>query len=121
MCVIFVSSWAVVFIDAALTEHSKLCVCVCVPLQRSNTTCWRFLYISCVIYCKMCAIRYLLVCTVSQPISHSLLCVSYKVSKFIELTNICNNLVCVFARSELDRGHSPPAFLILFLRVCLLS
>jgi len=48
-----------------------------------------------------------------------LLCASYKVSKFIEFTNIWNHLVCLFARSELDKGQSPPAFLILFLRVSL--
>jgi len=41
-----------------------------VPSQGSNTTCWTFLYISCVIYCTVCAVSYRLVCTVSQPISH---------------------------------------------------
>jgi hypothetical protein len=44
----------------------------------------------------------------------SLLCASYKVSKFIEFTSILNHLVCLFARSELDRGQSLPAFLILW-------
>ena len=48
-----------------------------------------------------------------------LLCASYKLSKFMEFTNIWNHFVCLFARSELDRGQSPPAFLIQFLRVCL--
>jgi hypothetical protein len=114
------------------------CVCMCgyvcvyflsnfikqhVPLQESNTTCWRFLYISFVLYCTMYSICYLLVCCFSAYFSlfsflfvdvirlaltkiNSLLCASYKVSKFIELTNIWNNLVCLFARSELDSGQS---------------
>ena len=105
-----------------------------VPLQRSNTTCWRFLYISCYILHYVCyklpaRIHYFSayfsrilfpyfadISRLPLTVIDSLLCASYKVSKFIELTNIWNNLVCVFARSVLDRGQSPPAFLILFLR-----
>jgi hypothetical protein len=44
---------------------------------------------------------------------------NHKVSKFIEFTNIWNNFVCLFAKSELVRGQSPPAFVILFLRTLL--
>ena len=130
-----------------------VCVCVCVyvcmyvflynfikqhvPLKRSNTTCWRFLYISCYIlhyvcyklsarmhYFSACFSRTLFpyfadVSRLPLTIIVSLLRASYKVSKFIEFTNIWKYLVCLFARSELDRGQSPPAFLILFLRVYL--
>jgi hypothetical protein len=108
-----------------------------VPLQRSNTTCWRLLYISCVILYYVCyklstrmhcfsayfsRILFPYFAAVSRlplTIIDILLCASYKVSKFIEFTNISNYLVCLFARSQLNRGQSPPAFLILFLRVCL--
>jgi len=44
---------------------------------------------------------------------------NHKVSKFIEFTNIWNNFVCLFAKSELVRGQSTPAFVILFLRTSL--
>jgi len=55
----------------------------------------------------------------SFTVIDGLLCPSYKLSKFIEFTNIWNHFVCLFASSELDRGQSPPAFLIPFLRVSL--
>jgi hypothetical protein len=95
-----------------------------------------FLYISFVKYCTMCAISYLLVCCFSSYFScillpyfayvirlpltiiNSLLCASYKVSKFIEFTNIWNHYG-VFARSQFDSGQSPTTFLTLFFRVSL--
>jgi hypothetical protein len=101
-----------------------------VPLQGSNTTCWRFLYISVVLCCTICAINYLLVFCFSAysscilfpyfadvfslplTIINSLFCAGYKVSKFIEFTDIWNHLVCLFARSELDRGQFPPVCLL---------
>jgi hypothetical protein len=48
---------------------------------------------------------------------------NHKVSKFIKFTNIWNNFVCLFVKSELVRGQSPPAFIILFLRnfLCFLN
>jgi hypothetical protein len=108
-----------------------------VSLQRSNTTCWKFLYISCVILYYVCYTLSAHMHFFSAYFSHilfpyfadvsrlpltiidSLLCERYKVSKFIEFKNIWSHLVCFFARSELDRGQTPPAFLILFLRVSL--
>ena len=44
---------------------------------------------------------------------------SYKLSKFIAFKNIWNHFVFLFTKSELDRGQSPPAFIILFLKVSL--
>ena len=55
----------------------------------------------------------------SFTIIDGLLCASYRLSKFIEFTNIWNHFVYLFAKLELDWGQSPPAFLILFLRVSL--
>jgi hypothetical protein len=127
-------------------EYARMYVCIFlinnfikqhVPLQGSNITCWRFLYISVVVYYTICAINYLLVfcfsaysscilfpyfaAAISLPLTiiNSLLSAGYNVSKFIEFTNIWNHLLCLFARSQLDRGQSPPAFLILFFRVSL--
>jgi hypothetical protein len=44
---------------------------------------------------------------------------SYKLSKFIAFKNIWNHFVFLFTKSQLDRGQTPPAFIILFLRVSL--
>ena len=81
-----------VFLNNFIKKH--------VPLQRSNTTCWRFLYISCVIYCTMCAISYLLVCTVSQPISH-VFCFLICVYVCVYCVCVC---VCVKEKNKEDGG-----------------